>query len=295
MKGWLGLALLALGVVLAASAGSRNGERHVEYRKAEAEFAVAKRADDTHRASIALNQQLAAEGVDFSKLSVKQVVDLFQTEGRLKKQFEASEASRAELKAWGLEGTPGEALHGAQRRRAAIGLPPPQERVRQWADVGALGWVAGLLLIVAGALLARQQIALEQAGHGPSAAGRVDFERSVREAIVRLEAIGASIAELPMDDDAPEVRAELDRLAAEVLDPVVEGRGQLVARHGIGGFAEYFGAFSSAERNVNRVWSALTDGHAVVARESVQVALVGFRAALDAWAVVEQRRLPQAR
>ena len=105
----------------------------------------------------------------------------------------------------------------------------------------------------------------------------------------RLEKVQEMIADLPMDADAASARVALDSLGADVLTPLVEGRGQLIARHGLAGFAEYFGPFSAGERNVNRAWSALTDGHSVVAREALVNALVAFEAAEKGYHEVEGR------
>ena len=93
----------------------------------------------------------------------------------------------------------------------------------------------------------------------------------------------SDIAELPFDDDAAPVREALDRLQFEVITPLVDARGQLIARHGLAKFATYFGPFSGGERNLARCWSALTDGHAEVAREALVRADELFEQAEEAW------------
>lgn len=220
MKGWIGLALVTLGIVVAASFGARNGERHVAYRQASADVAM------------------VAEG---------------------------------------------ESAEGAIARREAIGLPQPAERMQQWFAVGGAGWGVGLVFILVGAVLARRQAAEDAAGTGSSAVQLIDFEASMVKAREEVERISDMIAELPMDADSEAPRLALDQLGAQVLDPLVEGRGQLIAKHGLAGFASYFGPFSAAERNLNRTWSALTDGHTVVARQALRTADAALQASLEAY------------
>lgn len=175
----------------------------------------------------------------------------------------------------------------AGRLRDDLGMPGPQKRLAEWWSVAGLGWLLGVLMIVLGAVMARKQIAAENAGTGTGDTSRVDFPGSVAAIVERLEATKLALRDVPMDDDAPALREALDAIRFDLIDPVVVGRGQLIARHGIGTFAEYFSAFSAGERLLNRAWSALTDGHAVVAREAVDASLDAFRQADTAWAAAE--------
>jgi hypothetical protein len=185
------------------------------------------------------------------------------------------------------EGAVALAEEGPTRERAvaardAIGLPQPGARIVEWFRAGGLGFFVGVLMIGVGAVLARRQLAAENSGEG-GAAGRADFAAvvaSVRSEISRLQ---GEIAELPFDDDAAPVREALDQLQFEVITPLVDARGQLIARHGLAKFATYFGPFSGGERNLSRCWSALTDGHAEVARDALVRADALFTQAEDAW------------
>jgi hypothetical protein len=224
MKGHLGLFLLVMGLIVSASSGARNGERHVAYRHAEAAVSVASASERPDR----------------------------------------------------------------EAARDALGLPPPRQRLQEWFVVGGGGWLGGIALIVVGAVLSRMQIAEDDAG-GTTSAGRVDFLATVGAVQAGLAVVREQIADLPMDADSTEPRAMLDQLTAEHIEPLVEGRGQLIARHGIGGFAEYFGTFSSAERNLNRCWSALTDGHTVVAREALVASERAFADAVRQYEEVDAR------
>ncbi|MCB9676997.1 MAG: hypothetical protein H6737_17910 [Alphaproteobacteria bacterium] len=291
MKGYVGLVLLVLGIVVAAAFGARNGDRHVHYRQASAQVAAGQHVSDVLDEGRKLNETLKSEGVDLAALSMEEHLALMEKEPRLRQQVEKTDEAITNLRKWGMTGddNPLHWLARAKQERAHIGLPEPSERLGAWFSVGGTGWLAGILLIVIGAVLARLQQRDDNAGGAAGTEGRVDFPRALAETRTRVAAIRASIEELKMDEDAPKARNAIDQLGAEVLDPLVEGRGQLIARHGLAGFAEYFGPFSAGERNVNRAWSALTDGHAVVAREALDVALAAFEAAEKGYEAVEAR------
>jgi len=166
------------------------------------------------------------------------------------------------------------AYRAAAAADQAAELPGPAARLGGWFAAGGVGWGAGVALVVAGAVLARRQRAAEATAEGGD--GRVDFDAAVHRLLAEVDALAELLEPLEIDRDHPEVRDRLDALAAEVIGPVVEGRMQLVARHGLGAFTGYFSPFSAGERNLARCWSAITDGHAVVAREALQRARGAF-------------------
>ena len=177
-----------------------------------------------------------------------------------------------------------EARGDAKSEQDAIGLPAPTKRLTEWWTAGGFGWLVGVLLIIAGAGLARRQATADSVGDSSEGgSANVDFLESVRAAQGRLEVLAASIAELGMDVDAPEAREEIDKIVAELLLPVVDARGRYVARHGLAVFAEYFGLFAAGERNLARCWSALTDGHSEVARVALVRSREAFAGAEEAW------------
>jgi hypothetical protein len=157
--------------------------------------------------------------------------------------------------------------------------PAPGERLVQWLVAGGPPWALGVVLVVVGALIERRAAA--HASRRPDAAsGAVDYPRALGEILSALRGIREQIRELPMDAPSAAPRAEIDRVQDELITPLVEGRAQLVARHGTSTFSVYFGAFSAGERNLARVWSALTDGHSVVARASLDSAIASFEQSL---------------
>ena len=174
------------------------------------------------------------------------------------------------------------AREAATRIRDDVGLPAPSQRVAQWFARGGAGWALGLTMIVAGAGMARRQ----QDGTAQSAGGEArtaDFRRVVGEIQGRLEQLSGELQGMEMDDPAMEAREAIDTIQQELILPLVEARGQLIGRHGVAAFAEYFSPFAGGERNLNRCWSALTDGHAVVAREALALSRQSFSDALAAW------------
>ena len=171
---------------------------------------------------------------------------------------------------------------------SAAALPSPGQRLAEWFDVGGVGWLGGVFLIIAGAVLARKQIEAEHRGEGDAASEQaVDFLANVREIRRRLDQLAANIAKLPMDEDVPEAREVIDTAFAELIEPIVDARGRFTARHGVAVFASYFGAFAGGERNLSRTWSALTDGHAEEARASLAKAIAAFAEAEAAWHAAE--------
>jgi len=190
----------------------------------------------------------------------------------------------------GLFGARNGADFAAHRADQAAGiaspLPDPGQRLRGWLHVGGIGWGAGIGLIVLGAGLARRRQAGEASGEGAHDATH-DMGEGLKELLGRTDVIAKQIAELPMDEDAPEAREALDAISFEVITPLVDARGRFIARHGLAVFTEYFSPFSAGERQLARAWSALTDGHAAVARASLANARRSFTQALDAWEKAE--------
>lgn len=254
---WVSLLLLVLGVGIAAAAGARNGPQLTAYRTANA--------------------------------VVTDLEALEETLGACEDEACRAEAREPREAAELIEpGQPvAEALAEATRRRDAIGLPTPGGRLAAWAGQSAPLWLLGVGFILVGAVLARRQAAAEASGEGEATEERVHFPAVLAEIRSRVDELIARAAPVEMDQDVPVLREDLDLLHADLILPVVDARGQMIARHGIAGFAEYFGPFSAGERNLARAWSALTDGHAVVAREALEQARLALVRAAEAWDAVE--------
>ncbi|MCO4746091.1 MAG: hypothetical protein KC912_14945 [Proteobacteria bacterium] len=248
--------LLILGIGLAASFGARNGPSHTAWRQAS-----------WHHARLAGVHGMETESDDAEETAELQ---------------KAKSEALAGLVAAGLlteGGDLGAAVSAAEAQVPDV--PDPNTRLSEWAATGGAGFGFGVLLIGLGAFLARKQQAAEAASGGGE--GDLDFPGTVALLVAEVGALVPKADATPMDEDAPALRAAIEKLHIEHIGPLVEGRGSLIAKHGIGTFAEYFGPFSAGERNLNRAWSALTDGHSVVATEALRASVRGFEVAAGNW------------
>lgn len=279
---WL---LLLVGVALAAAGGARNGAALSEDRALGGTAMVLRGAldglDGAHAAHSA-----ALDALDVARES-GDAEEVTSAEGGVAEALAAVEGARAhvaELRQAGtFDGSLVVAVDQAEEAAAEVHVPPPGQRFMDWLFVGGPLFGVGTVMVAIGAFIERREQARRAAGTSGGGAGAVDFPGAVRHVLAELESYAEAIADLPMDGPSLEVRERMDVLVDDVLTPVVEGRGQLVARHGTTTFALYFGAFSAGERNLARAWSALTDGHSVEARSSLKASQIAFSQALAAW------------
>ena len=86
----------------------------------------------------------------------------------------------------------------------------------------------------------------------------------------------ALVEELPkMDTDHDRLHAivaRLGELQQTHLAAYPAARDRLIAKHGLGGYAQRMDAFAAADRRVNRAWSAAADGHLAESTESLHEA-----------------------
>jgi len=132
-----------------------------------------------------------------------------------------------------------------------------------WAfGLSALGLLAGSLLVRAGT---RRAIAAE--GLAPSRDAQLPEAEASPERIV--ETIASALETLhreapSMSSDQERLKAIITRLGALQRDAIprfIESRPRLVARLGLGRYAEIMDVFAAMERKINRAWSAAADGH----------------------------------
>lgn len=279
--------LLILGIGLAGLGGARNGTVMTEIQGSTlahdmlaGDLATLDGAYAAHSAAMDALRAARASGDAEAVTAAEEAVTAAE---------QAIHGAQATIESRRTAGTYGGNL-AAERVRLAAAVPEtpgPGDRLLGWLQTGGLFWGPGVVLVATGAFLARS--AARKASRDPvDAAGRVDFAASVQEIRDALDAVAETIAELPMDAPSVEVREEIDRIQDTVITPVVDGRDQLMARHGTTGFAVYFGSFSAGERNLARTWSALTDGHSVVAREALDRSRESFAAAAREWDEAEK-------
>ena len=117
-------------------------------------------------------------------------------------------------------------------------------------------FVPGIIMACGGALIARQ-------GALGNADGS-DEELALDTRYLPLTLATSMIRNLSRIDDHTN-----ERTAKEIIEEVqngdvvhfVEQRRAYLKEYGASSFAQFFGSFAKAERNVNRAWSALVDDH----------------------------------
>lgn len=139
-------------------------------------------------------------------------------------------------------------------------------KVKEFSLARWTGWpffVLGCAGLCAGAWLARREGRKALAGAQAAGAGTGDAPEVVLESITRT--VDELRAALPAaSDDRVRQRRILDALTPvqEVQVPAfVAARSRLIARFGMGGYARLMDRFATAERQVNRAWSAAADGY----------------------------------
>jgi hypothetical protein len=125
-----------------------------------------------------------------------------------------------------------------------------------WARWSHKWWFIGSIILLA--LCGLGQRALS--GEKTVKKGAADPVDSIDSAIAELEAILAELPGLPTEHDRLHVIVHrVGELQQSQMANFAEAREVLIARHGMGRFAEIMDAFAGAERKVNRGWSAAAD------------------------------------
>ena len=179
--------------------------------------------------------------------------------------------------------TEGAAVLGSTTAVGGVDVAPvaPLERIAAWAEDGLALFGAGLLVMLVGAVMARRA---RQQGAATVAAGD---GRDWPDALARLR-MAVSELRIALADAAPDelrsLRDRLESIQADQVEPLIEMRGALEARHGLAGYVAVLGPLSAAERLLSRAWSALVDRHAAEACSSLELALASISNAEDAFA-----------
>jgi hypothetical protein len=101
-----------------------------------------------------------------------------------------------------------------------------------------------------------------------------------------LEAMTRAVEALAAQADSMEceqIHTQLDPLFVRYGQPFIDHREVLRSAFGGVGFAHIMGPFASAERRLNRAWSAAVDGYVDEAREQVAAAGPYLHETLDAF------------
>lgn len=124
-------------------------------------------------------------------------------------------------------------------------------RIGAWWNAAGWPFVAGMVLVVAGGIVARRKTSEEgeaaDAGRSPEKVLGVIIEK---------------LAEMPDRADeknAQSLHTALDDVLERHVPDFLDARTAMIDRMGLGPFAEMISQFASFERNAGRAWSALTD------------------------------------
>ena len=275
----LGMILLVIGVALSASFGAR--------------LSPPMRGEMTIKGKAKLLKGEASEALRAWCKAVGEEDPIAKADGCVKDAGDGKELTGAarlaainarapaqgeapERKAWVAAETK---AHAAATAAAGVKPVPPSDRLSSWFDQSGVPFSIGLVLVIVGAVLARRTIRAEALGDD-DAPGAVDFGQMLQQLLDETQ----SLAEGMADDSvsAEDAKTAIEKAQLERFAPLIEARGRLQARYGLSGYAEVFGPLSSAERRVNRAWSALVDGHQSEARKSVSEACESLVSAHEA-------------
>lgn len=262
----LGLVLLVVGIGITAAFGARNPEQ-VDARTAFTQQVAnaAKSIDTAHEVYCtgiteyrlaAQDGCIASEDADERSMAMNMPADVQMS----RDAWQASIVAHEEMVAQLAEMTP----------------PPAGARLGAWFKLSGVPFLFGLIFVVAGSLLSRKALKDELDSRSEKSndneSGPVDFGQKLASLSQDVKALAdemAQRAEGPTEEDFALVQARLETFQLEGFEPLIEARVQVQARHGLAGFAAIFGPLSSAERFINRAWSALVDRHWPEASASV--------------------------
>jgi|GEM_PF-2124373 len=171
--------------------------------------------------------------------------------------------------------------HAAGAKKYAAGAVDPGTRMSGWFNVAGIPFLLGLLIMGIGGILARRVAKAEALADGggegdaKSPTAPTDFGdllKQTADAIRKLHEEAAA-TDKPSQDQLDATKTGIEAIQGEQIERIVSARSALIARYGMGGFAEVFGPFSAGERYMNRAWSALVDMYWHETVSSLSIAL----------------------
>lgn len=151
--------------------------------------------------------------------------------------------------------------------------------------VSAAPFLATLGVAAIGVALVR--FAVRQAGlHEDHLMASIE---TLRNSLERIAASAATLDEEKADVDVYELRNVIDERFPADIDSFVQARESIAHSFGLQGYAEVMNSFAAAERNLNRVWSASTDGYIDEAHTYLGKASRQFAAALEVFRGLESQ------
>ena len=145
-------------------------------------------------------------------------------------------------------------------------------------DVQATDWslfVPGAAVAIVGLLMLKSATRGEATSERVLTANRTELRESIGNVVNELDAIQRAAETLTTDD----LRHQIDDRLRDDLRRFAEARESMVHLFGIQTYADIMSDFAAGERNVNRVWSASTDGYRAEALTYLERASGRFHAA----------------
>lgn len=142
-------------------------------------------------------------------------------------------------------------------------------------DVRSTLWalfVPAAVLAVVGLLILKRATSGNARSVEVLTANKAELQSSIANVVARLRDIVERRDSLATDA----VRTEIDRLLRDDLRRFAEARESMVHLFGIQNYADIMSQFAAGERNINRVWSASTDGYRDEAHRYLDRALGRF-------------------
>ncbi len=127
-------------------------------------------------------------------------------------------------------------------------------------DVQATNWtlfVPAAIAAVAGVLALKRHARGEAQSEQVLSANRAELNGSIANIITQLDEMIGEQERIATGD----LRHEIDRRLRDDLRRFAEARESMIHLFGIQAYADIMSEFAAGERNVNRVWSASTDGY----------------------------------
>ncbi|MGI9471317.1 MAG: hypothetical protein ACR2NZ_07300 [Rubripirellula sp.] len=160
---------------------------------------------------------------------------------------------------------------------SVLRLAPPSEMtpeptaetdqvVSDWATIPWVGYGTSMLFGVAGVVLLRTA---SKRDHHDDAKTEAEYS-VVQSSLASVSSVVQGLCDDESDIDPARILRAIDDQCAEPLSDFADARQSLVKRYGMNTYAEVMTEFASAERFLNRAWSAAADGYVDEVRSSIE-------------------------
>jgi len=164
---------------------------------------------------------------------------------------------------------------------AAVAPVSAATRLGDWFDTAGMQFLTGLAVLTLGAVIGR--LAIGRDGFARAQADGQDFAGQLARLSEAIEATRQGLGHEPL----AETRKRIEQAQQEVVTPMIDARGALQQRFGVGGSALVIGPLSGAERQLNRAWSVLVDEHVEEGERSLEAAVAEIELTRAALAELE--------